>query len=884
MKHRFVRLFIPLVFALTALSLLLAGCAEEQETPSVPQVLQGSVFIYDELESGRGDDLYTLSFDAQGYTLCRDGGTGILSSGSAQMEADGSLLFSGGKEPFSGLYTGGSFREPSLRLRFSQGEMTMVPATETTEDVYQAFLGVYEGTVDGKDALLILERWKEFYLCLDGTLTRGSYDVYGGQTLRLRPFEGTEAEAALEVPADRPFDLRELTLSLPGGSLSFASPRESYDAAHAMGTYTLSVYGQDVFTVRGVDGFLKAFGTLEEGTARYFPRRITGEAEKGDSFRIPYEQEEGLLRFPDSTPLLPRSGNIDEESGLGLYWNAGTKLEFIRRQETADLSAGIVFADSTRPDGVSGGNFPTSVRGLEPSMPSVGTAKPLVLLVDFPDFHRPRHVTAEGMEKALFSLEDPDSLASFYYRSSYGKLMIDGTVLGWYRTRQDRDSYESDKELMAEVIGHYLDEGLDLSRFDSDGDGAVDSLYILWAGNLSGQDGIWNAAYRSGWNSSPAEWDRRVSGYIFVPGSTVWSLVPPLRCNTNALIHETGHLLGLNDYYSYDAHPRQDYTGGALEGGLGGMDMMDANIGDHNIFSKWLLGWAEPRVIEYEQLADLDGETFRLRPSGLAPDGLFIKLRSSDTLCTELLVVEAVAPAGNATEYTRLTEPVVRVLHVDAQEDREGLTGNWRGYGFRNDNSYTTTKFISVLEADGEDTFLNYLPAPGGVKPSYSGQDYFKAGAVIGPDTYPNTNGYDALGNATVSTGLEMTVESIEADGTAVIRLSHREAGDSLHLVSVTPEPQIVPYEQRQTAAGTTEICFTYDRPIRSDSLERLFVCRDQQILEGIRAEIQENRLTVTLPQPLEAGGSVTVVIPQGILRDADNNINNSNGIYGFAG
>ena len=84
-----------------------------------------------------------------------------------------------------------------------------------------------------------------------------------------------------------------------------------------MGTYTLSVYGQDVFTIRGVDGFLKSFGQLQNGTAVYFPRRITGEAETDDSFRVPYDTLDNQLRFPDTTPLLPRSGNLDEESGLG---------------------------------------------------------------------------------------------------------------------------------------------------------------------------------------------------------------------------------------------------------------------------------------------------------------------------------------------------------------------------------------------------------------------------------------------------------------------------------------------------------------------------------------------------------------------------------------
>ncbi len=55
-------------------------------------------------------------------------------------------------------------------------------------------------------------------------------------------------------------------------------------------------------------------------------------------------------------------------------------------------------------------------------------------------------------------------------------------------------------------------------------------------------------------------------------------------------IHETGHLLGLPDYYDYDAS-------NGPKGGVGGWDMMDSNWGDHNAFSKYLLGWIDPIVI-----------------------------------------------------------------------------------------------------------------------------------------------------------------------------------------------------------------------------------------------------------------------------------------------
>ena len=85
---------------------------------------------------------------------------------------------------------------------------------------------------------------------------------------------------------------------------------------------------------------------------------------------------------------------------------------------------------------------------------------------------------------------------------------------------------------------------------------------------------------------------------------------------------------------------------------------------------------------------------------------------------------------------------------------------------------------------------------------------------------------------------------------------------------------------------GTTELKLTYDRPIRLNHAEQIRVLRDQKVLEGVQAAAEGNSLVVTLPEPLEKGGSVTLVVPRGAAADAENPqiIYNSNGIYGFAG
>ena len=65
------------------------------------------------------------------------------------------------------------------------------------------------------------------------------------------------------------------------------------------------------------------------------------------------------------------------------------------------------------------------------------------------------------------------------------------------------------------------------------------------------------------------------------------------------------------------------------------------------------------------------------------------------------------------------------------------MEGNWNAFGFKYDNSYTSTKFISALEADGKDEILNYLTMGSGNKISYDPKEYYLAGDQITPDTMP---------------------------------------------------------------------------------------------------------------------------------------------------
>ncbi|MDY3995099.1 MAG: hypothetical protein SOY58_05080 [Candidatus Onthovivens sp.] len=253
-----------------------------------------------------------------------------------------------------------------------------------------------------------------------------------------------------------------------------------------------------------------------------------------------------------------------------------------------------------------------------PHFKSVGENNLLVVPLKIKGYEE--YATSENLKKIndSFFLEDSlntlgyYSLSEYYKISSYNKLSIKGEVTPWIdldlTTKEISSSSISNYKLdcgtyfPTEKAINYIKENLniDLTKYDNDKDGFIDGVYFIYGcptflddSSLSTST-FWNFTYYNVLNKDKAS----ISSPVLMTYS--WSSFDMLskgsdktKLDTHTYIHEFGHQLGLNDYYdTSNSGGLNPYTSP-----MGGLDMMDNNVGDHSAFSKFALGWINPFVV-----------------------------------------------------------------------------------------------------------------------------------------------------------------------------------------------------------------------------------------------------------------------------------------------
>lgn len=441
-------------------------------------------------------------------------------------------------------------------------------------------------------------------------------------------------------------------------------------------------------------------------------------------------------------------------------------------------------------------------------MPTVGNAKLLVIPVTFSDF--PCLSVCESrrqdIQTTFFGSSNQTawhSVKSYYETSSYGQLNLTGEVTPWYESTLTAQQF-AEQAKVGPYVNNYdptwtlLDSavswfktstGRNLTEYDTDQDGYLDSVYLVYNNpNASNfyystpiqRDTFWAYTY---WNynnlgkaslSNPVGMTLVWSSYDFMyEGYGTSSL------DAHTYIHELGHALGLDDYYTYTEN---DW------GAAGRLDMMDYNILDHNAYSKYLLGWTKPYVLDFTKTTT----NITLRPFETSGDFFLLGNQWNGSAFDEYLIFEYYTPTGlnqkdsNAAypgNNTRgFTVPGVKIYHVDARLGRYDYVSslnqwNFSGYtdtiistnttatviAHSNSLEYTQNpnfRLLHLLEAGGTNTFKNGFFA--------NDQTLFKQGSSFNPTTTHSSFFYQTGGRFNDLNSIGYRVEFTSLTSTAM--------------------------------------------------------------------------------------------------------------------
>ena len=299
----------------------------------------------------------------------------------------------------------------------------------------------------------------------------------------------------------------------------------------------------------------------------------------------------------------------------------------------------------------------------------------------------------EDIEKVFFGTREDvgwHSVASFYHEESMHQLNLTGTVTDWYdvpyHTNQinAEGGYSSNKLASAVLEWYFTYSGDNFADYDLDGDNYIDGLAIIYGCPSSGDASpvenktFWPKVSAYGTPAGPAS-SPSVSSYMWTSYDDFYSAGERalertgnaygigdntlVTLDTHVVLHESGHMFGLDDYYDYGPN---DYLP------LARFSLQDNNVGCHDPWSQLALGWGKYYAPTGSVTVDLSDSQSEHNFIVLSPE-----MNLEGSAFDEFLIVDLFSPNGlngmdtshswKGIYNTGPQEPGIRVLHVDAR-------------------------------------------------------------------------------------------------------------------------------------------------------------------------------------------------------------------------
>ena len=451
----------------------------------------------------------------------------------------------------------------------------------------------------------------------------------------------------------------------------------------------------------------------------------------------------------------------------------------------------------------------------------VENVRALVVPIDFTDYTYEVYgdtedQSREELRKIMFGTREETSwysLSEYYKSSSFGQCNVTGDVAPWWHTNIKSTSLPKDSDskmtstsyartIATDIRDYYREHAdeINLADYDANQDGYVDALLMVYTAPIETTGSLWWAfcwslvnpygkytpdggyegVNRFFWCAFNFFYEKANGQYYSSEEIKNGTAVP----DSHTIIHEFGHVLSLPDYYVTD-YSGSDYSG------LGGLDMMDYNIGDHNAFSKMMYGWINPL-----RLRGTDGSiTYTLHSTTTTGETIIIPAKGEEnwdnTLLSQYIMVEFLTPEGVAEQDGKValvgrskyySKAGVRITLVDAR------LGSWvyssSGYQFggytymtkpQDNQSYISFaadntasrscsknfKLIEVLPSNGR--AMKYVNEADDSLLYYEGQSFGANGV------FENYMMHDSNGGYTKQFGFSISVDKIEGNDSATI-------------------------------------------------------------------------------------------------------------------
>lgn len=348
-----------------------------------------------------------------------------------------------------------------------------------------------------------------------------------------------------------------------------------------------------------------------------------------------------------------------------------------------------------------------------------GTKKAIVILAQYTDKKFTADNNLDLYKKAINGINYKDgdfrgSVRDYFRAQSNGQFDIDFDVVGVCPLKYPYSHYGKNVgddepytyEMIVEACQWAHNNGTDFSKYDWNGDGKVDQVYVIYAGLGEADGGTTNTVWPHMFYLSAYEGTEYYEKGLTLDGVTIdtYACGPELQGDgrnngVGTFCHEFSHCMGFPDLYDYNSSWF----------GMGYFDLMDS--GSYNGDGYLPAGYsaAEKSDCGWIELKDMTNITETVNVTDMAPqtqngDAYIIKNKGNEN---EYFVVEYRAKDGWDAE---IPSEGIMITHIDFDQDIwDYNTANTKGPYYKGDKLYTNNHMRWTIKHANNTTSTDYL-------------------------------------------------------------------------------------------------------------------------------------------------------------------------------